>query len=212
MDGKHSERRKGAPRGGIGRALGAGAIALAAAFGVAAPAAADEPPPSVRYAVGSPGLAIAQDIARGTWGMDACGGAVAIEWAPDGPTINARSFWANPRSAYDDPALNVECRVVFNTQMAFTWEKFCTVLVHEYGHLVGQQHGPDGRDVMSPIYRAPLPACAATPDPSAPPAPAPALAAAPVPASAGATRRQRGKRGLRRPRAHAAALAFSRTG
>jgi hypothetical protein len=59
--------------------------------------------------------------------------------------------------------------------MTYSWPKFCTVLVHEYGHLTGHPHTVDGADVMSPIYRAPLPACT-TADPSEPP-----VAPAPVP-------------------------------
>ena len=52
--------------------------------------------------------------------------------------------------------------------------------MHEYGHLTGHQHSADGPDVMSPIYRAPLPACLIA-DPSTPPAAAPAAVAPPTP-------------------------------
>jgi len=41
--------------------------------------------------------------------------------------------------------------------------------VHEVGHLVGHPHAADGRDVMSPVLRVPLGACAATPEPRARP-------------------------------------------
>jgi hypothetical protein len=50
--------------------------------------------------------------------------------------------------------------------MTFDWAQFCTVLVHEYGHLTGHPHTADGDGVMSPIYRAPLPACTQVADPS----------------------------------------------
>jgi hypothetical protein len=127
--------------------------------------AADDVPASVRYPVGSAGMVTAQSIAVQQWGATPCGGAIDISWGQDDPTINARSYWANPRSAYDNPDLNTGCRIVFNVSMTFTWEKFCTVLVHEYGHLSGKPHVADGPDLMSPIYRAPLPACSGTPDP-----------------------------------------------
>jgi hypothetical protein len=127
--------------------------------------AADDVPASARYAVGSAGMLTAQSIAVANWGGTPCGGAIDVSWGPDDPTINARSYWANPNSAYDNPDLNTQCRVVFNVSMTFTWEKFCTVLVHEYGHLSGKPHTADGPDLMSPIYRAPLPVCSATPDP-----------------------------------------------
>jgi hypothetical protein len=128
--------------------------------------AADAVGASARYAVGSPGMLVAQGIARSTWGVDPCGGQIDISWGTDDPLINARSSWANPVGTYGAPQVNTQCRVVFNAAMAFSWEKFCTVLVHEYGHLSGHPHTVDGPDVMSPIYRAPLPACHAAPDPA----------------------------------------------
>jgi hypothetical protein len=151
-------------------ALSAVMIPLAI-LSAASPGHADDVPPATRFAVGSPAMAVAQQIAQANWGMDACGGQVAIEWGTDDANINARSFWANPVSSYDNADLNTQCRIVFNATMTFSWPKFCTVLVHEYGHLTGHPHTTDGPDVMSPIYRAPLPACT-TADPSAPPAPA----------------------------------------
>ena len=35
---------------------------------------------------------------------------------------------------------NVQCRIVFNRLIAYDWARFCTVLVHEYGHLAGRAH------------------------------------------------------------------------
>jgi hypothetical protein len=153
-------------------------------------ARADEPPSSVRFAVGSPAMLAAQDLARRTWGTDPCGGVVDVSWGTDDPSINARSYWANPQSAYDAPELNVQCRIVFNALLSFDWPKFCTVLVHEYGHLAGHPHSADGPDVMSPIYRAPLASCAAMPDPTtaaAPPPPPPAPPVVDAPANRGSS-------------------------
>lgn len=139
--------------------------------------AAADTPPAERFAVGSPAMATAQQIAVAQWGAMPCNGQVTFEWGTDDANINARSYWANPTSAYGAPALNVQCRIVFNSQMRFDWPKFCTVFVHELGHLAGHEHTADGPDVMSPIYRAALPACADTPDPSAVAAPSMAAAA-----------------------------------
>jgi hypothetical protein len=150
-------------------ALSAAMIAVAF-LAVASSGQADDVPPATRFAVGSPGMQIALGIAQANWGTQACNGQVSIEWGTDEPNINARSYWANPLSSYDNPAQNVQCRIVFNSTMTFSWPKFCTVFVHEYGHLTGHPHTVDGADVMSPIYRAPPPACE-TADPSAPPAP-----------------------------------------
>jgi hypothetical protein len=156
-------------------ALSIAMIALAL-LAVTSSGRAEDVPPATRFAVGSPAMQVALGIAQANWGMDACNGQVAIEWGVDEANINARSFWANPVSSYDNPAQNVQCRIVFNSTMTFSWEKFCTVVVHEYGHLTGHPHTVDGPDVMSPIYRAPLPACTTagpTAAPTPPPAPAP---------------------------------------
>lgn len=153
------------------RTAGVAALAVASALSLVAapaPSAAAVPPAAVRYAPGSPGMLVAQDIARRTWGMDPCGGQLDIAWVADDAAINARALWANPQSSYGAPELNEQCRIVFNTAASFGWARLCTVLVHEYGHLTGHPHTADGPDVMSPVYRAPLPACAATPDPAAP--------------------------------------------
>lgn len=190
----------------------------------ASEAAAEDVPPATRYAVGSPAMLLAQDIARRHWGVTPCGGQVSVEWGSDEPSVNARSYWANPRSAYDAPELNVQCRVVFNTTMSYTWVKFCTVLVHEFGHLVGKPHGPDGPDVMSPIYRTPLPACAGEEPGVGASAielrPAETMPAAPVEVGAPATTRRtkartdraRARAQARRsqPRARAAAMPLRR--
>jgi len=162
------------------------AMLAGALLGVTPSSRADDVPPATRFAVGSPAMQTALDIARANWGVDACRGQVAIEWGVDEANINARSFWANPVSSYDNPAQNVQCRIVFNSTMTFSWTKFCTVVVHEYGHLTGHPHTVDGPDVMSPIYRAPLPACT-TADPTAVPEPAPTPTPAPVEVGAPAT-------------------------
>ncbi|HEU4658605.1 MAG TPA: hypothetical protein VFR97_13840 [Capillimicrobium sp.] len=165
--------------------LGASLAMIPAAVLFTGSSKADTAPASIRYAVGSVGMQVAQDIARQTWGVDPCAGQVEIVWGTDEPLVNARSYWANPYSAYDHAELNTQCRIVFNRDLDFSWQKLCTVVVHEYGHLAGRAHTADGPDVMSPIYRAPLPACVATPDPAAPvpppaPAPAPEITPSPV--------------------------------
>jgi hypothetical protein len=161
-------------------------------------ARADETPASIRYAPGTPAMLAAQDVARRTWGVDPCDGRVDVSWATDDPSVNARSSWANPQSAYGAPQLNVQCRIVLNGTLVFDWSKFCTVLVHEYGHLAGHPHDDDGPGVMSPIYRAPLPACSAPT----------ALAAAPASAPpASASRKARRLGGARTPTAKARAAA-----
>lgn len=205
----------GRTRAGLRRcgALLALAAAVAPVALLSTGAKAAGPPASSRYATGSAGMAIAQGIAQRHWGVAACAGAVELAWGSDEPSVNARSYWANPRSAYDHPDLNVQCRIVFNAGLAFSWEKFCTVFVHEYGHLVGKPHVGDGEDVMSPIYRASLPACAGTPDPSEASSPTPvADPAEVVDAPVARPRGRRSNARVARTRSHARARAAGADG
>jgi Matrixin len=120
--------------------------------------------PDATFAVGSAGMQAAIGVARAHWGGDPCGGQIALSWAPADAEINATSAWTNPESAYDHPQLNGDCKVTFNPNAEFDWDKFCTVMVHEYGHLAGRPHAGDPTDVMAAYYTRPLPACqAATP-------------------------------------------------
>ncbi|HEU4657151.1 MAG TPA: matrixin family metalloprotease [Capillimicrobium sp.] len=137
-------------------------LAAAVSIVTLAPAAAAQAPdaPAERYAVGSPAMAAAQEIARAYWGTDPCGGVVTIEWTRLEPNVNALSSWTVTGGPYDDPETNHDCTIEFNTQMDFTWAKFCTVLVHEYGHLVGHPHVDDEHDLMSPVYTRPIAECA----------------------------------------------------
>jgi hypothetical protein len=132
--------------------------------------------PQTTWAVGSAGMVAAQQIARAHWGVDPCGGQVAITWTQLDADINAVSSWSNPRSSYDDPQLNSDCSIQFNTVAPFDWSMFCTVVVHEYGHLSGKPHSTDPNDVMAPIYSKPVPECVDSPAGAATVAPGPAPA------------------------------------
>ncbi|UGS38782.1 zinc metalloprotease [Capillimicrobium parvum] len=190
--------------------LAAVALALTgASTATAAPGDDTGAAPEVRFGVGTPAMLAAQDLARRTWGTDPCGGRIDIVWDVDAATINARSSWANPRSAYDAPELNVQCRIVLNRLIDYDWARFCTVLVHEYGHLAGRAHTADGPDVMSPIYRGPLPACLEVADPAAASA---APVAAPAPTASARADRPRGRRGSRARARRAPLRAAARRG
>jgi len=140
-------------------------ILICAAATPAVAAAAVEPDPAVRWAPGTPEFNVAAQLAAAHWGGAPCSGQVEISWAEQEANINARSSWANPTDPYGAPAQNFSCSVVFNPAQRWDWPKFCTVFIHEYGHLSGQPHGADGPDVMSPFYRAPAAECD-TPAPS----------------------------------------------
>lgn len=186
------------------------AVLLAAAFACALTAArAQAAAPDVEFAVGSPAMTAAEAIAKAYWGgADACGGAVDVQWTDLALNTNAVSTWSNPTSAYDNPRENSDCHVSFNRLLGFDWPRFCTVLVHEFGHLTGHDHSPDPNNVMTAIYNGPVDVCVAAPDPNATPAATPAApVAAPAPVATAASRTvhpttQRTHRRVRRHRAH----------
>jgi hypothetical protein len=150
----------GRARAGVGTAI---AVALCVLGWAAAPALAD---PAIDFAPGSAPMQQAQAIAQAYWGTSACAGTVTIAWASLAPTMNASSSWANPVAEYDAPAQNTQCSITFNSDQDWTWAKFCTVAVHEYGHLSGHPHSTDPNDVMYPFYETPVSVCAAAAKPS----------------------------------------------
>jgi hypothetical protein len=107
-------------------------------------------------------------VADRYWNASPCDGHVAMTWLAYGPrTEEARAFWTNPLAYYGYPELNTDCAIVFNSQAWLPWPRFCTVVVHEYGHLTGHPHSDDPLDVMAPTTHWTLPACAAIRDPAA---------------------------------------------
>lgn len=192
-------------------ALAALVLASAAHAAVSLPVAVAVADPAVTFAIGSPAEVEARQVAVAHWGVDPCGGQVALSWGVDDPGVNARASWSNAISPYANAGQNGQCAVVFNRGQAFDWPKFCTIVVHEYGHLSGEIHSTDGPDVMSPVYHSPSPDCVAAPNPlpvvvSAPGlAPAARAAAAPVRTSTRSARRAiaRGRAGRASARSRA---------
>src|SRR3954469_1218895 len=116
--------------------------------------------PEQVFAAGSQQMTTAIAIAKQHWNTDPCGGQVQIEWSGLASDINAQSSWTNPTSAYDNPTQNGDCKVTFNPGAEFDWPKFCTVTIHEFGHLAGRPHSPDPDDVMFAYYTRPAAECA----------------------------------------------------
>ncbi len=131
-----------------------------------------------RFPVGGPSLETAMRVSAEHWGGPACGGNVALSWVPMDEGTNATASWKNPTDAWNNASANFDCKVELNSALDFDWEKLCSVVAHEVGHLMGQQHASVGGELMSPIYSGPLGACTRTPDPAAPAAPAPQSAPA----------------------------------
>jgi hypothetical protein len=126
-------------------------------------AGAQDVAPIDAFGPGTAAEARARDIARATWGGEPCGGQVTISWMDRSPSINASAIWGYAVDLYADPELNVQCQIRFNPAARFDWSKFCTVMVHEYGHLSGHAHSEDPHDLMYAYYEGPIPACVDAP-------------------------------------------------
>jgi hypothetical protein len=121
-----------------------------------------------RFAVGSPGLSLAQSLAVARWGWSPCGGDVRISWKRQAGDINAMSVWSTlGADPYADPQHNQDCEIELNPAATWDWPKLCTVVVHEYGHLTGHDHDDHPGRLMSPIYTTPAPECVTTAEPRA---------------------------------------------
>jgi hypothetical protein len=127
----------------------------------------DTRPADQRFPIDGPQLQVARDIAKAHWSADPCGGQVQFAWVTMEATTNATASWRNPTDAWNNIGENFDCKVELNTQAEFDFQKLCTVVAHEVGHLVGQQHAAQPGQLMSPYYSDPLPACVSA-DPAGP--------------------------------------------
>jgi Matrixin len=121
-----------------------GALLACLTLIIAAPAAAQTTPQSW--------MDTARQIAEAHWNLDPCHGDVSITWAKLPADQNAVSTWLNQYADYGDPDHNTQCGVTFNTRQDWDWPKFCTVFVHEFGHLAGHAHSDNPDDVMFAYY------------------------------------------------------------
>jgi hypothetical protein len=130
-----------------------------------ATAAAAAPTPqaaAARFPVDGPVFQAARAVAVEHWAMDPCHGDIDVSWGDLPADENAESTWTNQFRDYGDPEHNTLCEVTFNARQDWDWDKLCTVLAHEFGHLAGNAHSDDPNDVMFPYYVGTnLPACAA---------------------------------------------------
>jgi hypothetical protein len=165
------------------RALSGALLATCSLAFTAGPALAADP--AADFAPGTSPVAAAQEIAKTHWQANPCGGQVTLVWMALSASVNATSTWANPAGQYDAPEQNTSCQIAFNTALTWDWTRFCSILVHEYGHLSGHAHSPDAADIMYAFYEHPVDECVAaapgqpaTAPEIAAPAPAPAVPAA----------------------------------
>lgn len=117
------------------------------------------PPPTPDF------VAVAEGVAAGYWGGMPCGGQVAIGYglptetatqatdgvAPPGSPLWAWTTFSTPLGPQDyaaAPSTFAACAITFNSQLwspaqqgsVFPW--FCTLMVHEFGHLYGHPDLP----------------------------------------------------------------------
>jgi hypothetical protein len=80
-----------------------------------------------------------------------------MRWADMDPSLNALATWKSapgaPASTYTD------CSIDFNRAVPYDYARLCTAMLHEVGHLLGQQHTNDPNSPMSHEYLGPVGPC-----------------------------------------------------
>lgn len=176
-------------------------LALALLLPNAASAAAASP--ATRWPAGGSTLRAALSMGSEHWGMTPCRGRVTMSWDALGAATNAQSSWANDVDPYLQPSFNSDCEIALSLQVDWDWQKLCTVVVHEVGHLTGHDHVDDIDDVMYATYVEPVTECLTTPAPvetGAPPAVAKQPTAAKKRAAAAKKKRAAAKKRAAKPR------------
>ena len=100
----------------------------------------------VTLAAGSPRFSQALPIAKARFGT-VCPAGIQAQWTELTPGVLAQ-------------VQRGRCRIQFSPAIRhypFRW--FCTVVVHEYGHLAGRSHSTNPRSVMFPFLRRVYPPC-----------------------------------------------------
>jgi hypothetical protein len=157
----------------------------------------------VAFPVGSEGMAKAQEVAVAFWGRQPCGGTYDLAWTPMDSQTNGTASWKNPTDAWNNVGENFDCEVDLNPEAGFDFPKLCTVLAHEIGHLIGNQHAEQPNLLMSTYYSEPLPECVA-----ADPTPKPVVEEEPLVVEADVAVAKRAS--VAKPRAKRASSATSR--
>lgn len=157
------DARPRTPSLALGRRLGVFICVLAFACSIMSAAARADvvASPSTTFAVGSAPMQQAERLAVRHWGATVCGGSVDVKWTTLDADVNATSSWlaTDSNAPFADPAHNTLCEVDLNSTQTFDWPKFCTVVIHEFGHLTGHPHSDNANDVMSAYYSTPAPEC-----------------------------------------------------
>ena len=143
-------------------------VLIAALFAVAAftasPASAATST-AQQFAADSATWKRAYDTAVAYWGQTPCAGDVETQWRGLERDLNALASWsAIPNAA---PSTFSDCDVAFNTELDWDYATFCSVMVHEVGHLLGHVHNDEAGHIMSHVTTTMVPACQTAPAPRA---------------------------------------------
>lgn len=140
-------------------------LVAVAATAIATPAATAATPEQ-QWPIDGPGVQTALQIANQTWGVPICpgsGGFTIRFGALAHGTVGMARYTDS-----QDPFEMRNCSITLSTGTDWYWEKLCSVIVHEVGHLTGRGHEEDEHDVMAAMYREPAAACM-VPNPQAAP-------------------------------------------
>lgn len=157
---------------GLDTAAGATGAVAAGSHGSAtqkAQAVAAKPARTTQPPVSMETVSLSQAMARQYWGMDPCTGLVTVQWLGLQLGTNATSTWTNTYSQYLAPERNTACLVTLNSRLPWSWTRLCSIMIHEYGHLLGHPHSFQSQDVMYPYYVRPVESCRQGVPPGLPP-------------------------------------------
>lgn len=88
----------------------------------------------------------ALQIAENAWGP--CDGPITISRAPLDNHALGRVIMVDANICADGNPFNNT--ILITTKWRFSWQRYCTVLVHEDGHLHGRDHSLNPRSIMAP--------------------------------------------------------------
>jgi hypothetical protein len=149
-------------------AIVVGLAATGAATGAAGAAAARR----AHFSANSSAIRSAYALAVAYWHRTPCAGDVTFNWTDAPGSRIATAYWTSDGSG--DPNQFSGCHIVLHRSATSDWPMFCTVVLHEVGHLTGHAHVRDRANVMYPFYVGPRGPCTRTQPASAPAGPAPA--------------------------------------